>query len=369
MRVHCIYPNYLTPDGSAMSIGGIQTYITNLIEVAKGLGYEFTVYQCATESFDKEQNGARVCGIVCSPQQAPQMMLAACLKEFDVEKDILLFGTDTYICKTPAGVKSIGIQHGIFWDKPERLGCSRLWYFAEYVYQCLKDWRTVKRIERVKRLVCVDYNFPNWYRALVAHPRIITTVIPNFAEIAAENTAKQADDDTIRIIFARRLFSYRGTRVFGRAAKRLLAEHDNLEITVAGTGPDEKWLHDTLGQYDSVRFITYGSAESLAVHEDKHIAVVPTTGSEGTSLSLLEAMSAGCAVVCTSVGGMTDIVIDGYNGLMVNPSEEDIYRALKRLVEDAALRQALARRGYDTVKNGFSLEIWQEKWKQVLQDM
>lgn len=369
MRVHCIYPNYLTPDGSDMSIGGIQTYITNLIEVSKGLGYEFIVYQRATVRFDKEQNGARVCGIVCSPKQAPKMLLAACLKEFDVEKDILLFGTDTYIRKTPVGVKSIGIQHGIFWDKPERQGCSRLWYFAEFAYKCWRSWRTVKRIERVKRLVCVDYNFPNWYRALVAHPRITTTVIPNFAEIATDNTAKQEKDDCIRIIFARRFFLHRGTRVFGRATKRLLEEHDNLEITVAGTGPDEQWLHDTLDQYDGVRFITYGSDESLAVHKDKHIAVVPTTGSEGTSLSLLEAMSAGCAVVCTGVGGMTDIVIDGYNGLMVNPSEEDVYRAVKRLVEDAALRQTLARRGYDTVKNGFSLENWQEKWKQVLQEL
>ena len=42
-----------------------------------------------------------------------------------------------------------------------------------------------------------------------------------------------------------------------------------------------------LVDYSNVHFISYKSNESLLIHLDKDIAVVPTVGSEGTSLSLL----------------------------------------------------------------------------------
>ena len=79
-------------------------------------------------------------------------------------------------------------------------------------------------------------------------------------------------------------------------------------------------------------------------------------------------MAAHCAVLCTNVGGMTNIVIDGYNGLMVSPTSEELYIKLKQLVEDKQLRTNLAERGYDTVKISFNLKKWEEKWTSVLKD-
>ncbi|WP_420491566.1 glycosyltransferase [Neobacillus drentensis] len=52
-------------------------------------------------------------------------------------------------------------------------------------------------------------------------------------------------------------------------------------------------------------------------------------GSEGTSLSLLEAMAAKCAEIATNVGGMTNIILDNYNGLIINPDESELYLALE----------------------------------------
>ncbi len=119
-------------------------------------------------------------------------------------------------------------------------------------------------------------------------------------------------------------------------------------------------------KFKNVSFITYKSDESLSVHADKHIAVVPTLGSEGTSLSLLEAMASHCAVICTNVGGMTNIIIDRYNGLMINPNTEELYDAMKKAILDAKLRNRLAINAYNSVKEGFSFELWCEKWKSVL---
>ena len=97
------------------------------------------------------------------------------------------------------------------------------------------------------------------------------------------------------------------------------------------------------------------------------IAVVPTTGSEGTSLSLLEAMASGCAVVCTNVGGMTNIVLSGYNGLMISPEEDELFDALATLIEDASLRARLQSNAYTCAKEAFSLKRWQDCWEKVIE--
>ena len=163
------------------------------------------------------------------------------------------------------------------------------------------------------------------------------------------------------------MFYYRGTRIFVKAIKKILDEKLNVFVTIAGCGPDEKLMREKLQTYNNVQFIQYESKDSLKVLSQQHISVVPTIGSEGTSLSLLESMSAQCAVVCSDVGGMTNIVLNGYNGLMV-PAEdsEGLYYAIKELILNKSKRQELAMKGYETVQKAFSYEIWKEKWKKIL---
>ena len=113
-------------------------------------------------------------------------------------------------------------------------------------------------------------------------------------------------------------------------------------------------------------FTQYCSDESVKFHSNFDIAVVPTIGSEGTSLSLLEAMSAKCAVICTNVGGMTNIIIDGYNGLMVTPNIDQLYSAIKYLIDNKDIRNKISERGHDTIRKSFTFEKWEKKWREVL---
>lgn len=116
-------------------------------------------------------------------------------------------------------------------------------------------------------------------------------------------------------------------------------------------------MRDKLAAFNNVSFISYKSSESLDIHADKHIAVVPTIGSEGTSLSLLEAMSAQCAVIASNVGGMTNIILDDFNGLMVNAGDSlDLYRAMKRLIDNPTVMNRLSENAYKTVKQAFSYD-------------
>ena len=125
-------------------------------------------------------------------------------------------------------------------------------------------------------------------------------------------------------------------------------------------------MKDCLKEYSTVDFIKYSYEQSYDIHSKYDIAVVPTLGSEGTSLSLLEAMSAGCAVVCSNVGGMSNIVIDHYNGLMINPDSQSLYAALTELIDNPNMISILSERARDTVKSAFSYESWSNRWKEII---
>lgn len=366
MRAHIIYFNYLTPDGSGMSIGGIQTYITNLIPVIKECGYAVSIYQRATNPFHHVFDDYEVYGVAHKDVHGTPLkkaLLSKALSHLNAAEDVLIYGCETCITKA-VSCRTIAIQHGILWDVPRDESSSKWQYLKQYIGKCVMGWNVCQRVNKVDQLVCVDNNFVNWHRAVTPYPQVKHIVIPNFSDIPAARPEKE--NGTIRIIFARRLFKHRGTRLFANVADKLLAKYHKLDVIVAGTGPDAEYMHSKLDKYPNVRFVTYSSHESLQLHADKDIAVIPTIGSEGTSLSLLEAMASGCAVVCTNVGGMTNIILDGYNGLMISPSEKALFEALCKLIEDVALRDRLQQNAYETVRDAFSLEAWKNKWKLVI---
>lgn len=364
MIAHILYSKYLSDSKNSVTIGGVQTYITNLISVLGELGIDVSLYQCADEDYSINWNSIKVYGVKYQSEKGPDVgaRLFACCKQYaDPNKDLIIFATDTLIPKS-TGYKTIAIQHGIFWDIPKQKYTSRVKYFLGYLNKARQAWNTISRCSKVDSLVCVDYNFINWYRALVPFTKVNLYAIPNFTAIPGR---MEKINEKLTIIFARRFFEYRGTRVFADAMAKIL-EHYDINVIVAGEGPDEPYLRVKLGDYPQVEFIRYSSDDSLKIHEKCDIAVVPTVGSEGTSLSLLEAMASKCAVVCTNVGGMTNIVLDHYNGLIIPPSSAHLYDAIKELIDDSDLRKRVAERAFETANTSFSVEKWKKDWVKIL---
>jgi glycosyltransferase involved in cell wall biosynthesis len=67
---------------------------------------------------------------------------------------------------------------------------------------------------------------------------------------------------------------------------------------------------------------------------------------EGQPLVILEALSAGCAVVSTRVGGIPETVVDAESGILVEPRDVPaLARVLCGLIEEPATAVALGRQG------------------------
>ena len=262
---------------------------------------------------------------------------------------------------------TIAIQHGVAWDITKHSDVGDIFNIIQIVKGALRSIKKYFRFKKCNNIVCVDYNFVNWYRTQVLHVGMDITVIPNYTQIYDDLKKSTVNEDAISVVFARRFVQYRGTRLFADAICEVVKIHPDVRFVLAGEGPDEEWLHHKLDEYDNVSFTKFRSEESIRFHTNFDIAVVPTEGSEGTSLSLLEAMSAGCAVIATNVGGITNIIINRYNGLIIKPDVNALVNALLELIENAEERKELAQKGKETVRKAFSITRWEQEWKSVLE--
>ena len=79
---------------------------------------------------------------------------------------------------------------------------------------------------------------------------------------------------------------------------------------------------------------------------------------ENFPLSLLEALSTGCPTVATAVGGVKEIIVNDYNGLLAEPeSPESIAEAVLTLIDDPEKMQFLSKNAIEDCKKRFSPEV------------
>jgi len=375
MQVVVIFMRYLDPGGQQQTVGGVETYIEQLGLLAAALGWQPVVVQCAARSFDLSVGPVRVIGVPCRLEQSTtaigRTLYPAAIKRVLRPEDILIFGTDLLVVPT-GNPRAIVIQHGISFDLPIRYISPRRWLrrwpFAR-LYRVFNAYRAVRAFENCRNHVCVDYNFYNWYRTLATSEELHRVwVIPNFTATLSQigHRRDEATDGTVRLIFARRFVDYRGSRLMADALSQILSKQLPVEMTFAGEGPDEVYLRNRFGNDPRVRFIRYRPSEAVQIHCCADIAIVPSIASEGTTFSVAEAMAAGCAVVATHVGGITNMIIDGYNGLLIPPSAAALQTALERLINDGDLRRRLGQRAQQVAEASFGLERWRRQWTEVL---
>lgn len=130
-----------------------------------------------------------------------------------------------------------------------------------------------------------------------------------------------------------------------------------LKLLIAGEGAERKHIERLiaeLGLRDTTSLLGLVS-DMAAFYEELDIFVQPSVSSEGLPLTVLEAMLTGCAVVATDVGGVSEVVRHGVDGLVVPGGDSDaLAHAIEHLSRDVAARQRLSACGHQRVKERFT---------------
>lgn len=366
-RICIIYHNYLDDKGE-IQIGGVENYLLHLAEELTSERYSVSVIQQGSDNQIIETPSATVHKVCCSKKNPYGELLRYVETKFSPENDCLLFGAHTAIQRTKF-TRSLAIQHGIHWDGAKVPKVSSAQNVLGPIARFAEARAIVSQISKTDRLVCVDNNFVNWLRTQGCTKLPELTVIPNFVDTRIKPVSMRSSNaNKVKIIFARRFVEKRGASLLADTLPGILSSYPNVELTIAGEGPMEDYLRAAFAEYSQVHFAKYSPQESVSFHSRFDIALVPTLFSEGTSFSLLEAMYAGCCVLCTNVGGMTNIVIDGFNGRMVPPDKRHFSAALEELIQEEDLRRRFGLNATASVSQGFSLKSWSAKWLQVVSE-
>ena len=139
-----------------------------------------------------------------------------------------------------------------------------------------------------------------------------------------------------------------------RAAARLRPRIPELEIRIAGGGPEEEKLLSLwrrLHLNGTVRWLGNVSQTTLArEYQTCDVFCLPSV-QEGFGIVFLEAMAAGKPIVAARAAAVPEVVMDGVSGLLAEPdNDEALANALARLHSDAALRASLGEAGRRAVE-------------------
>jgi glycosyltransferase involved in cell wall biosynthesis len=193
-------------------------------------------------------------------------------------------------------------------------------------------------------------------------------IIP-FSAAMAERQGKTSDMK--RIIFVGRLVERKGVKylieAFSRAA-RSIPHH----LVIIGDGPERSRLQadaQRFGIADRVRFTGMITDRDLQqYYQTCSFFVLPAVydrkgDTEGLGVVLLEAMSYEKPVIASNVGGITDIVVDGENGLLVPAANiRALALAIEKMAQSKKLRSTLGRAARKTVDEKFN-------WDRIVREL
>ena len=156
------------------------------------------------------------------------------------------------------------------------------------------------------------------------------------------------------------LFSNRGffpvydtrTLLAGFASARIV--NPGLSLVLKGDGPEEGEMRRLVTSMNLSGAVTFRERSPYSdVPGDLRSAdiFISTATSDGTPVSILEAMSTGLPCIATRVGGVPEWIEDGVNGLLITPRDpEELSRAILTLAADPLLRRQLGAKARETVR-------------------
>lgn len=154
-------------------------------------------------------------------------------------------------------------------------------------------------------------------------------------------------------LFVGRLSEEKGIETIVRAAKLI----PDILFKIVGRGPEMERLHRLADELANVEFLGFRTGGELAnLYRGAMAALLPSRVHENFPLTILESMTAGKPVIASHVGGVSEIVDDRVNGLLVNPVDLNGWvEAITRLAYDEELRLSMARAARLTIERRFEL--------------
>jgi glycosyltransferase involved in cell wall biosynthesis len=231
-------------------------------------------------------------------------------------------------------------------------------------------------VSRAAKMVSVSHDLRQFLEARIGIPLGRTTVIHNGVDPIQQVSSAQVQEirselsvgeDEFVIGIVGSLYPVKGHMNLLDAMKTVLARYPKARLLVIGQGELERALKCRVSELGIERAVSF-----LGLRDDVprllpllNLFVLPSL-SEGLSVALLEAMSAGVAVIASNVGGNPEIVVNGETGYLVSPERsEELASRIIALASNQELTRSLGDRGRERVSRRFTTARMLEQYQDL----
>lgn len=202
-------------------------------------------------------------------------------------------------------------------------------------------------------------------RCFLIYPAVRQGIFnPATNDLVCELRERYGLDNRRALLCVARLGLDKGHDVLLDAFTRVVREHSDVKLILAGDGPQREHLEelvDHLEIRDSVIFAGEIPSEELAAHHEiSEFFVMPSRSIdrfEGFGIVFVEAAVCGRTSIGGNQGGTQEAIEDGRTGLLVDPADVDaVVAAINKLLNDCEFRDLLAKKAQERASAEFSLE-------------
>jgi glycosyltransferase involved in cell wall biosynthesis len=154
------------------------------------------------------------------------------------------------------------------------------------------------------------------------------------------------------------------------AFANLSKDLENIYYIHVGTGPleeREKELAKTLGVSGRINFV--GNIENVREALIASDIFVMSSKYEGFGISALEALSCGLPAVVYDVDGLKDIVVNGKNGILVDPNPGALSKAIRELIVSEGSRKMMGDEARNLASKRYHIEDSLKKMTGLYRDI
>jgi phosphatidyl-myo-inositol alpha-mannosyltransferase len=196
-------------------------------------------------------------------------------------------------------------------------------------------------LEQLDELTAVSEAASEYVRSLTDEP---VSIIPNGIDLTVYKKGRHKPNPLGKtILFIGRLERRKGVDYLLHAYSLLVDRDPDVQLIVAGDGPDREKLEDLAAELDlgNVTFTGYVTEEEkLELLRDADLFCAPALYGESFGIVLLEAMATGVVTVAGNNPGYATVLQDIGSLSLVNPKDsEEFARRLDVMLHDESLRK------------------------------
>ena len=230
----------------------------------------------------------------------------------------------------------------------------------------------------VKKIMAhTDFHRKAYVRVGITPDKI--TVIPHCVNLdrlhrALKYSRKIEKNAIPTIIFVGRLIQHKGIMELLRVYERITRKTD-VHLLIVGSGQLEGRVSEMKRRIEKenskahitcVKRVTL--SELMCLVNSADIMAIPSY-SEPFGIVALEAMGLKKAVLATCFGGISEVITNGVDGILVNPFDShQLKSSLEELLSDRSERVKLGNAAYQTVKNKYDVSVVAPRFMKFLEE-